>query len=474
MADFSENKIINDVSGKRVAILGLGVSNFPLTRMLAESGACASITVFDEKTFEQLGERAEILSSMGVSFVCGFEGIDADIIFRSPGLRPDEDEILRAVSNGAHLTSEMETFLKYTPAVSFAVTGSDGKTTTTTLTGRFLSCAGNTYVGGNIGTPLLDKCHEMTDKDFAALELSSFQLMNMQYSPMNAAITNVTPNHLDWHTDEGEYARAKFNIVGEKTRRLVVNADNEITRNFGMEILNTTDKDVFFFSSKTNDYNSVFEQKNVRASLFCVYDGAICKTGGEGYERILPLDAIKIPGKHNVENYMTAIALTYGYVEIESYEQVAKDFFGVEHRLELVREKDGVQFYNGSIDSSPTRTIAALSALEGRDIVVICGGYDKKLDYAPLASALIKQVRAVVLTGATAEKIKLALYADEGLKNSNLQIIHKPEFEDAVFAAAELGREGGCVLLSPASASFDRFDNFMVRGNYFKELVGKL
>ena len=474
MSSLSENKVINDTAGKRVAVLGLGVSNLPLVRMLAESGRCASITAFDEKTVAQLGERAEELSAKGVEFVYGFDNIDADIIFRSPGLRPDKEGIVSAVEGGAFLTSEMEAFLKYTPARTFAITGSDGKTTTTTLTGKFLSCEYQTYVGGNIGTPLLDKCHQMNENDCAVLELSSFQLMNMQYAPMHAAITNITPNHMDWHTSEQEYAEAKFNVVGQNTKRLVVNADNETTFEFGMKILNSTDKEVFFFSSRSNAYGEVLSEKNGRASLFCVRDGSICKTDGEGYEKILSLDAIKIPGKHNVENYMTAIALTYGYVPIENYETEAKSFFGVEHRLELVREKDGVQFYNGSIDSSPTRTVAALSALEGRDIVVICGGYDKKLDYAPLASALIKSVRAVVLTGATAEKIMLALNENEDFATSGLQVFHKPVFEDAVFAAAELGREGGCVLLSPASASFDRFDNFMQRGNYFKELINKL
>ncbi len=474
MSVSSENKVINDTAGKRIAVLGLGVSNLPLVRMLAENGRCASITVFDEKTFAQLGEKAEELSAKGVNFVYGFDSIDADMIFRSPGLRPDREEIARPVANGAHLTSEMELFLKYTPARTFAVTGSDGKTTTTTLTGKFLSCVYQTFVGGNIGTPLLDKCHQMNEGDCAALELSSFQLMNMQYAPMNAAITNITPNHMDWHVSEREYAQAKFNIVGDNTKRLVVNADNKTTFEFGMKILNSSDKQVFFFSSKSNLYGEILGEKNVRASLFCVCDGYICKTDGEGYEKILSLDAIKIPGKHNVENYMTAIALTYGYVPLDAYVTVAKTFFGVEHRLELVREKDGVQFYNGSIDSSPTRTIAALSALEGRDIVVICGGYDKKLDYAPLASALIKSVRAVVLTGATAEKIMLALNDNKDFAASKLQVFHKPIFEDAVFAAAELGREGGCVLLSPASASFDRFDNFMQRGNYFKELINKL
>ena len=287
MNDLKENKVIKDVTDKRVAILGLGVSNLPLVKMLIQSGVCKSITVFDKKSQAELGEKAEELSNKGVVFVQGVDNIDADIIFRSPGLRPDIEGISNSLAKGAFLTSEMEAFLKYTPAATFAITGSDGKTTTTTLTGKFLSCAKKTYVGGNIGIPLLDKCQDMTEGDYAVLELSSFQLMNMQYAPMYSAITNITPNHMDWHTSEQEYAEAKYNIVGKNTKRLVVNADNKSTFEFGKKILRDTDKEVFFFSSKTNRYTDVLSEKNERASLFCVYDGAICKTDGELYEKIL-------------------------------------------------------------------------------------------------------------------------------------------------------------------------------------------
>ena len=241
-----------------------------------------------------------------------------------------------------------------------------------------------------------------------------------------------------------------------------------------MKILDESDKEVFFFSSKRNSYNSVIGEKNARAKLFFVDDGFICVSDGEGIEQILALDSIKLPGMHNVENYMTAIALTFGYVDKEIYKRVAENFFGVEHRLQLVRTLNGVQYYNSSIDSSPTRTAAALSALAGRDIVVICGGYDKNLDYAPLAEALIKHARAVVLTGATGRKIKKALYENVNFASSGLTVVSEPEFENAVTAASALGKKGGCVLLSPASASFDRFNNFAERGLYFCELVSKL
>lgn len=467
-------QLLDDVRGKRVAILGLGVSNLPLVRMLVSDGECLSITVYDKKEIAEMGADALELAALGVRFVCGFDGIAGDIIFRSPGFRPDRAELDSAKNNGAVLTSEMEKFLQYTSALTFAVTGSDGKTTTTTLTGKFLSEMGKTYVGGNIGTPLLDKCADMTDNDFAVLELSSFQLMGMPYAPVNSAITNISPNHMDWHTDEAEYANAKYNIVGENTKRLVVNAECKQTFDFGMKILAESEREVFFFSSKRNSYSDVIGEKNCRAKLFCIDNGAICVSDGESTDAILDVGSIMLPGVHNVENYMTAIALTYGYVTADVYKRVAESFYGVEHRLQLVRELGGVQYYNSSIDSSPTRTSAALSALAGRDIVVICGGYDKNLDYAPLAESLIKYVRAVVLTGATAKKIENALQNDQNFASSRLCVVSEPEFEDAVLTASKLAREGGCVLLSPASASFDRFKNFAERGHYFCELVSKL
>ena len=466
--------LLNDVRGKKIAILGLGVSNIPLTKMLDCEGECASITVYDQRSISELSDEARALLNNGIRFVHGFDEIDADVIFRSPGIRPDIDGIKNAVSNKALLTSEIEKLLQYTPATTFAITGSDGKTTTTTLTGKFLAEKGRTFVGGNIGTPLLDKCAEMAKEDYTVLELSSFQLMNMSSTPLNAAITNISPNHMDWHVSESEYAEAKYNIVGKETKRLVVNADCKQTLDFGMKILNEGEREVFFFSSKNSDYLNVIGDMKNNAKLFCIDNGAISVNDGMTVTPLLLLDDIMIPGMHNVENYMTAIALTYGYVEPSVYKSVARSFFGVEHRLELIRTLSDVRYYNSSIDSSPTRTAAALSALDGEDIVVICGGYDKNLDYAPLAEALIKRARAVVLTGATAEKIERALLENNDFENSSLTVIRTESFEDAVLKASALGKKGGCVLLSPASASFDRFKNFAERGRYFKELVNKL
>lgn len=474
---FTYQKLIDTVKQKSCAILGLGVSNMPLIHLLLSFGVMDGLTVYDKKSPEQLGEAALSLRENGVRFVCTencFDEISEEVIFRSPGIRPDIKGIVEAKKRGAILTSEIEQFIDLTPAKKFAITGSDGKTTSTTLTGKFLSVGGRAFVGGNIGTPLLDRCAEMTERDSAVLELSSFQLMTFSGSPDYVAITNLSPNHLDWHTDEDEYERAKHNIVGRNTKRVVLNANNEKTRRFGERLLAEGGREVIFFSSGAKSYSDIFSAPTSNAKAVFARGGMIYISDGESEEALLDISLIRLPGVHNLENYMTAIALTYGYADKSAYEQVAREFTGVEHRLELVRTLGGVDFYNGSIDSSPTRTIAALSALHGRDIVIICGGYDKNLDYSPLAPALCDSARAVVLTGATAPKIKAALLACDKFDPDTLCLHEAESFEEAVSVAASLGREGGCVLLSPASASFDRFKNFAERGRYFKELVKKL
>lgn len=480
MCDSVTDRLKNMLSGKRCALLGLGVSNLPLARILLDLGA--TLTVYDKKDIAKLGEGARALADSGAEFVCKddcFESIEGDIIFRSPGIRPDIKGIREALARGARLSSETELFLLMTPASTYCITGSDGKTTSTTLCGKFLdaeakrSGRGRVYVGGNIGTPLIDKCAEMTDADAAVMELSSFQLMtaHTEDSHMYAAITNISPNHLDWHGEMGEYIEAKKKIVTANTRRLVVNADCIYTADIGRAVLKKGGREVFFFSSESHSYGDIVGERQAGAYALFVKDGKIVISDGESESYALDIDRIKLPGVHNIENYMTAIALTYGAVSLESYGDVADSFGGVEHRLEFVRSFEGVDYYNSSIDSSPTRTAAALSALDGRDITVICGGYDKKIPYEPLADALCRYARAVVLTGATADKIEAALLKNESYDTQRLLVIRADSFEDAVRRAREAAREGGCVLLSPASASFDRFNNFAERGDYFKKLV---
>ena len=475
MPDRFEN-LKNTIENKRCAVLGLGVSNLPLVKLLLGLTDPELLTVYDKKSVDQLGEAAKELASRGVRFVCGDdwqEKVEGDVIFRSPGIRPDLPRLVSAEEKGALLTSEIEQLLELTAAPTFAITGSDGKTTSTTLCGKFLEAAGmRVFVGGNIGTPLLDKCAEMTESDACVLELSSFQLMRLPHAPTYTAITNVSPNHLNWHIDFDEYVEAKKNIVGENTKRLVVNADCEITRDFGREIAESG-REIIFFSSSRSCYRETVGGTYPNAKAVYRRDGVICISDGKSETELLEEKEIRLPGTHNIENYMTAMALTYGYAEPQDFLSVAREFTGVEQRLEPVRTLDGVEYINGSIDSSPTRTIAALSALQGRDIVVICGGYDKNLDYAPLAPKLCESARVVVLTGATADKIERALKSYDGYSGCP-EIIRAESFEETVTIAREHAREGGCVLLSPASASFDRFDNFAQRGRYFKKLVNEL
>ncbi len=466
------DEIYSRIENGKTDVLGIGISNLPLIRVLCQMGA--RVTARDMKSEEQLGDTAKELKDLGVSLVTGedyLENIEGDIIFRAPGIRPDLPQIKAATDRGALLSSEMEFFLEITPATVLGITGSDGKTTTTTLTGKILAeelkkrGEGRVWIGGNIGTPLLDKVSEMTEKDFAVVELSSFQLQTAARSPYRAIVTNLTPNHLNWHTDMEEYTEAKCNIFRhEPISHVTFNSENEIT----LSLAKQCPIPVTLFSSVAENYADTV--KGVFGAC-AVYerDGVIYFSDGDTEEELIKTSDIKLPGRHNVENYMAAISITRGYVSNDSIRAVAQNFGGVEHRLEFVRELGGVKYYNSSIDSSPTRTAAALSALKERPIV-ICGGYDKNIPFEPLAEALISRAKAVILTGATAPKIMAALLAAD-CGSSGLTVLHESDFKAAAEAARDMAKEGDTVLLSPACASFDAFRNFEERGNTFKNIV---
>lgn len=462
--------IKNRIGNARCAVLGFGVSNIPLVELLIECGN--KITVHDKNDFDKLDARAKEFAARGVKFVCGatyLDTIDADIIFRSPGIRPDYCGIVEAVKNGAELTSEMELFLELTPAFVFGITGSDGKTTTTTITYKLLEkCYENTetqvYVGGNIGTPLLSKVGEMTDKDICVLELSSFQLMTSKKALDRAVITNLSPNHLDWHKGMDEYVEAKTNIYKNGTRFLVSNANNELCR----ALINNCDCDTYVFSA----HISFEEMRDVcpnAKGYVCLYEGGIYFHNCKSAVKLLDTRMLRVPGKHNIENYMAALALTWRIVGEKTVKHVATTFSGVEHRLEFVRKLNDVFYFNSSIDSSPSRTAAALGAFAelGARPIVICGGYDKNIPFESLAKALKDTAKAVVLTGATATKIKDTLES-EGVE---IEVHLEPDFEKAVNLARKIASKYDIVLLSPACASFDSFKNFMERGDKFKKIV---
>ncbi len=465
--------IKNKIGNARCAVLGFGVSNIPLVELLVECGN--EVTVHDKNDFDKLDSRARALAECGVRFVTGesyLDDINADIVFRSPGIRPDHEGITRAVNNGATLSSEMELFLELTPAIVLGVTGSDGKTTTTTIAYKLLAKEyENTdrkiYVGGNIGTPLLARVGEMTERDICVLELSSFQLFTMKRSPKRSVITNLSPNHLDWHRDMDEYIDAKTHIYKHGAEYLVTNGNNGACQD--LQIDDGIKLSLFSADYSYDDIVAKYKDKPEERSesAMFVHEGNIYRYYNNHVMRVLNINSILIPGKHNVENFMAAIALTWGMVSESTIFKVAQTFTGVEHRFEFVREVDGVFYVNSSIDSSPSRTAAALSAFGENRPIVICGGYDKNIPFAPLAKALNEKAKAVVLTGATAEKIHSALQEE----NAQLEIRIEKDFEKAICLARSIAQKGDMVILSPACASFDAFKNFMERGNKFKQIV---
>ena len=442
------------LKNKRVLVLGLGVSNRPLVRLLLERGI--DVTGCDRTPREKLDDEVLTLERMGVKLHLGedyLENISGDIAFRTPGLHPEKPELVALRAAGTKITSEMEAFFEVCPCPIIGVTGSDGKTTTATLIAELLRHAGHrVWLGGNIGTPLLDKAAQMTREDKVILELSSFQLMDLHHSCHIAVVTNLAPNHLDMHRDMEEYVNAKKNIfLHQKSGdTLIVNHDNALTESFAEEARGTVKR----FSRRERVKNGVY-----------FMDGAIYR----GDDEILRQSDILIPGLHNVENYMAAILATEGLVSNEDVRAVAKSFGGVEHRIELVRVKDGVSYYNDSIASSPSRTIAGLRSFTQK-VILIAGGYDKHIPYDVLGPEIAAHVKLLVCTGATGGKIAQAARASEGCP----EILEIEDFYEAVRTASKRAERGDIVLLSPASAAFDKFKNFMVRGAEFKKTVMEL
>ena len=439
------------LKGKKIAVLGLGVSNRPLVRLLLEFGC--DVTGCDRTPREKLEEEVLALEALGCKLSVGegyLDTVEAEILFRTPGMHPGHPAIEALRSRGAQVTSEMEVFFEVCPCNLIAVTGSDGKTTTTTLVSEMLKAAGKTvWLGGNIGTPLLPLVRQMKETDFAVVELSSFQLMDMTRSPQRALITNLAPNHLDVHKDMEEYVDAKKNIFRfqNETGLLVVNHDNTITDCFAG--------------------NGVTVKFSRQGSAHVRLNGDMICRGGE---EVLNVHDILIPGVHNIENYMAAIALVEGLVSDDVIRHVAKNFGGVEHRIELVRIKDGVRYYNDSIASSPSRTIAGLRSFPEK-VILIAGGYDKHIPYDELGPEICAHVKKLYLCGATAAQIRASVERCGGEKP---EMTDCGDFESAVRAAAAAAEHGDVVLMSPASASFDQFKNFMVRGECFKKIIKEL
>lgn len=453
---------LSSVRHKTVAVIGIGVSNRPLIELLVSAGV--QVTACDKKDRAALGEEGDRLEALGVKLQLGpgyLQGLSQDVIFRTPGLRPDVPELSAAAERGSTITSEMEVFFEVCPCPIIAVTGSDGKTTTTTIIAELLKLAGKTvHVGGNIGHPLLAESGGIRPEDVAVLELSSFQLMTMTHSPKIAVLTNLAPNHLDMHRDMAEYVAAKENIFAHQTAGdiAVFNADNEITRALSQKAVGR----VRFFSRQEEPREGVF----LRGREIIVR-----RNGAE--RALLDIGEIRLPGMHNVENYMAAIAAVDGLVPDETIRRFAREFGGVEHRIELVRTLRGVRYYNDSIASSPSRTIAGLRSFSER-VILIAGGYDKHIPFDVLGPEVVEHVKLLILCGATAEKIRQAVISAPGYRDGSPEILVLNDFRRAVETAAERAVPGDVVTLSPACAAFDQFQNFMERGKVYKAIVQEL
>ncbi|WP_394964920.1 UDP-N-acetylmuramoyl-L-alanine--D-glutamate ligase [Candidatus Allofournierella excrementigallinarum] len=450
--------------GKKVAFIGAGVSHKALIGQFCAMGA--EVTLCDKKRLEDFGGYAETLQQLGVRLSLGEHYLDGlagqQVILRTPGFEYYTPALQEAKAAGSVVTSEMELFFDYCPCRITAVTGSDGKTTTTSLIAAMLTAAGKrVHLGGNIGRALLPVLAEIEPGDEAVVELSSFQLISMRKSPRVAVVTNVTPNHLDHHKDMQEYVDAKRNILLWQTPadKAVLGYENDITRAMAADCKGSQ----CWFTRLREVDNGAF----LRA------DGMLCMAENGTVTPVVSKDEVKLRGLHNIENLLAAIAAVWGRAPVSAMAETARTFTGVEHRIEPVRLLDGVQWYNDSIASSPTRTIAGLRSFDQK-IIIIAGGYDKNIPYEPLAPEILEHVKVLVLMGATGPKIEKAVRQCPGFAGSGLVILHARDMKEAVDAARAAAKPGDIVSLSPASASFDLYPNFEARGRHFKELVNAL
>lgn len=469
--DFVNEKLIefnNYLRGRKVAVIGLGVSNIPLIDYLHDLKS--EVTFFDSREIDDIDKKiVDKIVDYGMSFSFGKGYLEKlvgfDIIFRSPSCLPTVPELEKEAKRGAIITTEIEMVIELCPCLVIGITGSDGKTTTTTLISEIIKEEGHTcFLGGNIGTPLFTKISEMQPEDIVVLELSSFQLMNMKISPKISVITNITPNHLNIHTDMEEYVEAKKNIFKyqDKDGLVILNYDNEITRECAKEAPGK----VMFFSSK---------DKTVNGYLVDTEDGKIKVSENGLRKHVFDTKNMKLRGVHNFENAACSIIATKDLVKKESIDKVLTEFKGVEHRLELVKEtKNRIKWYNDSVSSSPTRTIAGLNAFSFKNIILIAGGYDKNLDYEVLAKPILDNCKSLILLGQTSEKIEKAVLKEQKRSQKDLNIYKCKSLNQAVQTANEIAIKGDIVLFSPASASFDMFKNFAERGEIFKQYVKEI
>ncbi len=461
---FNAKNFFSKMENKRIDVIGFGVSNSELVFRLAESGA--HVKLHDKRTEQQLRpEQVEKLKTFGVMLSLGenyLDDLDGEIIFRTPGMPFTAPALEKARKQGRIVTSELEIFMQLCPCPVYGITGSDGKTTTSSLIAVMIACSGKrVHLGGNIGKPLLTILDKVQPEDVCVVELSSFQLLSMRCSPDVAVVTNISPNHLDVHKDMAEYVGAKRNIVRHQSAfsKAVLSADNEGS---------------LAFSDEVRGKLSLFSRHHeVTDGAWMDDNGDLWHSTGGRAVKLLNRSEIKLPGMHNVENVLTAIAAVWGDVSPKAICEAVSSFGGVEHRIEFVRDKNGVRWYNDSIATSPTRMIAGLLSFEQK-LIVIAGGYDKNIPFEPMVAPVINKVKTLILTGETADKIEAAVRAGSGFDQSGLKILRADDIADAVKIAYSEAKPGDIVTLSPACASFDAFANFEQRGIYYKKLVNEL
>ncbi|MDR1467144.1 MAG: UDP-N-acetylmuramoyl-L-alanine--D-glutamate ligase [Oscillospiraceae bacterium] len=455
---------LKSLKDKTVAFLGLGVSNLPLVHFFAKYGVKILACDKHEKDFFS-DQFIEELKTEGAALRLGenyLKDLNADIVFRTPGMPFFSNELNKIKKSGVVITSEMEVFFDLCPCKILAVTGSDGKTTTTTIISEMLKAAGKTvHLGGNIGKPLLSIVNKIKPQDIAVVELSSFQLISMRKSPDVAVITNIEANHLDVHKDMDEYINAKKNIILHQNAfsKAVLNFDNKLTRKLSELVRGQK----LFFSRKERCKNGAFLDGN---DIYFSKNKEILK--------IMSVKDIHLKGKHNLENYLAAVSSLYEIVNIEAMQKVAKEFEGVEHRSEFIRKINGVKYYNDSIASSPTRTIKGTLSIFPDKIILIAGGYDKKIPFDKLGEVIPQKVKVLILMGQTAENIKSAVKCSSEYSKNNPRIIKVKDMEKALSVAKSVAKSGDIVSLSPASASFDLYKDFVQRGEHFKKIVKNL
>ena len=455
-----------NLKGKKVAFLGIGVSHKELIHKFVAYGA--DVTLCDMREMDEFDEDIDGIRELGISFQLGkhqFEHLERfDMVFRTPGIYYNKPEIQQAIQDGTNITSEMEEFFKLCPCKIIAITGADGKTTTTTLISEILAKQGYTvHKGGNIGRALLPIVDTIRAEDYAVVELSSFQLLSMRIAGDITVVTNVQPNHLNVHKDYQEYKDAKKNLIiyQKENSKTVLNLDNEVTREeYAPAVKGET---VWFSKEKMPEVGAFWDMKS----------GKIYYNDHGDTHFIMNRSDIKLIGDHNVENYLTAIAAVWGLADMSSVRAVAREFGGVEHRMEFVREFEGVSYYNDSIASSPDRTIAGLKAREEK-VILIAGGKNKGLVYDKLGPVINEKVKVLILMGETAQVIRDSVVAAANYDASSIKILFAENMEQAVALARENAEKGDIVSLSSASTSFDMYKNFERRGQHFKAIVQAL